>query len=495
MTQQLSPPMERLDPTEKELSTEDLLALCAKFPIPYSDEYEMGVLSGCLHDPERLDEVQATVKPQAFHHFKNRMVYQTILAIREKAIPLDIVSLTQKLRELKLLDKVGGPGAISELYTFLPASSHYDFYVTGLLEKYSLRQMIRACLLNINAAANAGSDYVESDVNQILDDSEVRVRGVRDGVAVGEFMTTPAWMDEMLGEIENRVEKARTLTLDGPLIPGTPTGLDALDERTGGLCPGHTWLVQAGTSDGKTAFALQLSLDLVLRHNPVPVTYYLTESQPKNFWDRCYAHMTGIPLPRILNGDLSDGEVNRIAIAASQLRSAPFILRAKAGIQKRELLADMRLVHRRYGKIIRDRDGRVSRREMVFAIDFLQRVRGKQKNQAVHEHIEATSAEIADLTTELQATSLILAQVNADNTTRGSQSPAMDADLLLMISCPPAVDPATGKLCVKTDRHGNEKISKKDEDKRRISFGKNRMGKRGGDALTFNFNGATQTFS
>ncbi len=127
--------------------------------------------------------------------------------------------------------------------------------------------------------------------------------------------------------------------------------------------------------------------------------------------------------------------------------------------------------------------------------DFLQRVKGKEKGQQVHEHIERVSADITDTNSELETTSIMLAQVNADNTTRGSASPSMDADVVGMISCPPAVDPETGKLCVKTDRYGVEKITRKDEDKRRFSFGKNRMGKRGGDALTFNFNGATQTFS
>ena len=491
------PPMERLDPTEQELKTEDLLALVPAFSLPYSDEYEKGVICGALHDPEeRLDTLKATVPPAAFYHFQYRAVYITILAMREKGIPLEIAAVTQKLREQKLLEKCGGPGGISELYTFLPASSHYEFYVSGIMEKLSLRLLMRASLLNLNAAANAGSDYVESDTNKILDDAEVRIRGVRSGTAVGEFTSTNAWMDRVTDSIEQQITKARTLTLNEPMIPGISTGLNALDERTGGFCPGHVWLVQAATSDGKTSFAIQAAMDLVLRPDPIPVTYYLTESSGEDFWRRCLAHITGIDLERVLTGQLTDPQWDAINRAATRLRASLFVLRHKPGMQRRELLADMRLIHRRNGKPERGADGRIIRRKMVFFHDYLQRFKGRLKGQQEHEHIQNVCADITDLTGTLQCTSVILAQLNEENKTRGSNSPAMDADVVTTIACPPAIDPATGKPCVKPGRYGSESVvTRKDESKRMFTFGKNRMGKRGGDALTFNFNGGTQTFS
>lgn len=487
---QLFPPREPSseDPYLK-VSTEDLMTGLNQ-SLPYSAEAEKGVLSCILQDPmDRLPEVSSLIPAHAFYHVAHRLIYQLLLEFYERLIPLDIATLIHALREKGNLDKVGGAAAISELYTFIAVEAHYPFYLKILTDKMRLRMFIRACAVNIHHAYNHGKEHIDEDIDSTIDDGEVRVRAVRNGSGSVEFKTTADWMTVMADDIDAQVTRNKEMTLQGEVaIAGVSTGIPALDERTNGFCQGHLWLVQAAHSDGKTAFAIQEEMELAHSADPVPCVHYLMEGSPKDFWKRCLSHRTRIDLNRILSGDLSAEEIDLLSGTMKLLQQAPFHLRHKPGMTKREILADMRLMHRKYAKT------GTSGPEMLFTIDYLQRVKGRDKFQEEHEHIKATSAEITDLTGTLKSCTILLAQLAEDGKTAGSKSVACDADVTLTISCPPAFD-EHNQPCVKKNRFGDTIVTRKDETRRVLTFGKNRVGKRGGQPITVQFKGEIQRFS
>lgn len=473
----------------KEPTTEDLLGLINK-SLPFSDESEKGILSCLLQDPDnRLPECKSLIPAAAFYHSCNRLIYETLVELWEAAVPIDIVTLTHSLRELNKLDKVGGGAAISELYTFIPVAAHYPFYLKVVMDKYHLRSLIRACCQITVAAQQHGRDHIDEDVEPILNEAETRVRSVRDGTAAGEFKSTPDWMDILGEDIDRQVVKSRTLGLEGETaIAGVSTGIWSLDERTHGYCQGHVWLVQAKSSDGKTAWAIQQGLTLAMSADQIPCCHYLIEGSAKDFWKRCLSHLTRIDLNRILSGQLTDEELTLLSGTMDLIRAAPFHLRHKPGITKREILADMRLMHRKHGRPSK------SLPEMLFTIDYIQRVKGKERFQEEWEHLMATSAEITDLTGNLKSSTIILAQLADDGKTAGSKALTCDSDVTLTISCPPALD-EHGKPFTKTNRFGDVVITKRDDSKRMITFGKVRTSKRGLQPVTLEFKGEIQRFS
>jgi replicative DNA helicase len=373
---------------------------------------------------------------------------------------------------------------LAELWTFIPITSHYPFFFKVILDKWLLRGQIRACAQSIHEAYQHGSHKEGESVDGILHAAEVRIRSVRDGLARGEFATTPEWIARVGQDLQARIEKAHSVQLqDGPVVIGVPTGIHQLDERTNGIGKGCIWIVKAATSDGKTAFAIQTAVDLAARLKPVPCVYYLTEGNPHDFWLRCIANLTRLSLHKLTRGDLSHDEQRIAAQALNKLRNTSIILRHKPGLQNRELLADMRLTTRKYA------DGG----KIIHIVDYLQRIKGRYRGQNEQEHIQDTCTALTDLTGEMQTGTIILAQVNDEGKTRGSTSPDMDADVSLKISCPPMKD-ANGKDLVRNDKYGNQVVIRRDEGKRLFTFGKNRMGTRGGGPIVLDFNGDTATF-
>ena len=478
--------------TPREPTTEELLATLGlqKVSLPFSEEAEKGVISCLLQDPDdRIPEIKSLVPAAAFYHVKYRTVYKALLEMWEAGVPIGIGTLVMRLRDQGSLDKIGGPSELSEMWTFIAVQQHYPFYLRALQDKHNLRKLLRADAQNMMDAINHGRQHIDETPEALLNTAEERVRSVRDGTHAGEFKTTADWMTELADDIDAQVTRNREMVLEGEVaIAGVSTGMSALDERTNGFCQGHVWLVQASHSDGKTAFAIQCELSLAMSGEGIPCVHYLMEGSAKDFWKRCLSHLTRIDLNRILSGDLTAEEIDLLGMTMNHLRTAPFHLRHKPGMTKREILTDMRLMHRKHAKISDTKP------HMLFSVDYLQRVKGRDKFQEEHEHIKTTSAEITDLTGTLKSCTLLLAQLAEDGKTAGSKAVSCDTDVTLTISCPPAVD-EHGKPYTKQGKYGDVVITKKDESKRVLTFGKNRVGKRGGLPITTEFRGEIQRFS
>lgn len=474
----------------REPSTEDLLGSIDK-SLPFSEEIELAVIAAILEDPDnRIPELKSLIPTAAFYHYKTRTVYELLIEMWEAAAPIDFGTLMHYLRERGQFEKVGG-STVSELFTITMVPGQLGWHIDVLMGKYHLRREIHACAKIISQCQSHGRASLYGPVTAILDDAERLVRSVRDGTAAGEFKSTGDWMVELADDIDAQVNRAKTFALDGEVaIAGVSTGLTAIDERTNGYCQGHVWYVQAATNDGKTTWAIQQGLTLALGASQTPFSYYLMEGNPRDFWKRCLSHLTRINLGRIFSGELSDEEIQLLSGTMRMLGDSPFHLRHKPGFTKREILTDMRMMHRKHAKP----DPHAP--HMVFCIDYLQRVRGAEKFQEKHEHLVETSSMITDFVggETIKSCAIILAQLAEDGKTAGSKAVTCDADVAMTVACPPAVDEA-GRPCTKNDKWGNAVVTKKDESRRAITFGKNRVGKRGGVPVMLDFKGEIQRFS
>ena len=488
-------------PPFQEPTTEQLLATLGldKASLPFSDEAEKGVISSILQYPDdRIPEAKGLIPVAAFYHVATRTVFEAAVAMYDQSIPLDIGTLTHRLREMKNLDKVGGPAAVSEMFTYTAVSGLWGYFVAILLDKHHLRRQIHADAQNILAAMAHDRTGGGIPASTLLDAAEARIRSVRDGTQGGEFRPLSEDLLDVADDIEEQIRKHELLQLSGEVaLPGISTGLAAIDERTGGYCSGHVHLVQASTNDGKTTWAIQQGLELALGPSKTPFVHYLTEGSKADFLKKLVAHVTRIDLSKILRGNLDQGERRRITAAMVELSASCFILRHKPGMTKREILADMRVLHRKHAKVQKSKN----EPGIVFCFDYLQRIKGRERGQEKHEHIADTSAAITDLTGTLGKTgpgacSIVLSQLaSGDGKTAGNKDVGSDMALEMTISCPPMIDEKTGRPMTKTGRDGQEIIRVMDEDRSLITFGKGRVMRRGGQPVTLAFNGAIQRFS
>lgn len=449
---------------------------------PFSPEAESGFISGLLASLElRMDEAIQSVPIEAFYHHVNRLIYETLIAMWKKGDPIDIATLTGRFRELELIDKIGGAGEISRLYSFIPVNAHFEFYRKVLLDKWLLREQIKASLKSVHRCIAFGRGHDSREINEVLDECEAETRQVRDKSNAGGFRTIGELCMDAHEDLERQIEVASNLVLDADgraPIPGLSTGIPALDDMTLGLCEGHPWMILAATSDGKTSLASQIALfSAVESRDPVPVCYYLTESSTNDWLKRAWSYLSGVDLGRIMRGTVIIEEGERVARAVNKLASSRFILRHLPGLTDVALETDMRYMRRKFGA-------------RIFVVDYIQRVRLTQRQfgQNDADALSEFSQRIADATATMKATTLILSQLNDDGKIAKSKAMAWDAEIAFTISRPlksGQQDKVVGNRILRGER---------DEKSRDLLFHKARMTGERGNRLTLAFDGARQRF-
>jgi len=199
---------------DEQAGPEELLANMNK-ALPASDEAEKGLLSSLLQDPaERIQETRLKLPPEAFYHEANRIVYEKLLDYSDKGKPVDVVMMSNELREQGLLERIGGPGGLTELFTFVPVPAHYTHYTQIVWERWLLREQIHACAQGIEDAQLFGRMGEEMGVEGVVAKAEERLfktlemaqaqKGGPDTRTVSSGEMTGEWVEAFERIVENR---------------------------------------------------------------------------------------------------------------------------------------------------------------------------------------------------------------------------------------------------------------------------------------------------
>lgn len=82
--------------------------------LPHNLEAEASVLGGLIVNSEQLMTAEEHLRPEDFFSARNRLIYENMLKMREEGIPIDLVTLTERLANLNLMEKIGGPVYLAE---------------------------------------------------------------------------------------------------------------------------------------------------------------------------------------------------------------------------------------------------------------------------------------------------------------------------------------------------------------------------------------------
>jgi diketogulonate reductase-like aldo/keto reductase len=222
---------------------------------PQDIEVERAVLSALLRDNRAIHSVLTEVVQEDFYHPAHQQLYQSMLALQDQNEPVDLHTLANHLNERKLLDSVGGPVYLAELWDYEVTAANVLQHARIVRDK-SVRRHLIAVATEI---AEMGYEQSE-DAGELLDRAESRVFEIGQARSRQSFRSLHDEMDDAIDYVEALMERRGELT-------GCPTGYKDFDEKTGGLQPGELVIIAARPSMGKTALALNMARNAAVDHH------------------------------------------------------------------------------------------------------------------------------------------------------------------------------------------------------------------------------------
>lgn len=216
--------------------------------LPADEEAEQGVLSAVLYDNEAYDQATEIVSATDFASARNSRIWSRMRDLRLGGVPIDLVTLSDALGQIGVLEGIGGRAYLAELSLVAPSASQVRQHAAIVRKHKLLRDLIKL-----------GTDLTQSAYELQPPEELIQqfTKKVFD-IAWGKMASPWISIDAVVGEAVQYVDRA--MQRDGALM-GWTTGLTDLDAMLGGLMPSDLVIIGARPSMGKTALACGIALN------------------------------------------------------------------------------------------------------------------------------------------------------------------------------------------------------------------------------------------
>ena len=388
---------------------------------PQNLEAEQSVLGSVLLDNEAYGIVEGTIRANHFYKEGHRKIFRAMEKLAQRDEPIDLVTLTEELRQTGELENVGSVPYLIGLADSVPTAAYAENYARIVREKATLRDLISA---SGQIMQNA---YDQSfPIEQVLDKAESSIFELSTSKLSHAFQAMPILVSETFAHINE-------LFANPDPVSGLRTGFRELDSLTAGLQPSSLNVFAARPSMGKTAFALTIALNVALREKQ-PVGIFSLEMSALQLVTRMLCSEARVDMSRVRNGQLSDRDFQRLADSAGRMSDANIFIDDAADMTVMELRARARrlMSEHNLGLII---------------VDYLQLMTGSGRigsSENRQQEISAISRSLKALSRELDTPVLVLSQLSRAVESRPNKRPMLsdlresgaieqDADLVMFI--------------------------------------------------------------
>lgn len=286
---------------------------------PQNIDSEKALLGSVMIKPEALYDVVDIVSPDSFYAEKHRIIFRTMLDLFGKNEPIDLLTMSSKLKEKGELDGVGGRSYLAELVNAVPSAGNVKHYA-GMVQKHAMMR-------NLIHAADYISElgYAEAqDIEEILDQAEKKIYEVTNSPTLHKFVD----IKETLGEAWERLDRLHN-TKDE--LRGIRTGFRDLDTMLAGLQKSDLIILAARPSMGKTSLALDIARQTATQFGN-SVAIFSLEMSSQQLVDRMLAAESRVNAWKLRTGSISnDAEFDQIRQALDRLSKAPIFIDDKPG--------------------------------------------------------------------------------------------------------------------------------------------------------------------
>ncbi|MFA5023037.1 MAG: DnaB-like helicase N-terminal domain-containing protein, partial [Candidatus Paceibacterota bacterium] len=247
-----------------------------KLRIPPNDsEAEQALLGSIMISPKSLGEIADFLKPEDFYSLRHQKIYRAMIELAEVGNPVDIVSVSSRLKDSGQVESVGGSSYIAELANKVPSASNIKHYAELVHKKAALRGLISSA----DQISELGYREHE-DVSDILDRAQKIIFGL--GTYASKKVTN---IKDALSEAWERFDH---LSKNEGAMRGVPTGFRDIDSKLAGLQKSDLIILAARPSMGKTSLALDIARHVACREK-IPTCIFSLEMSTQQLTDRLLA--------------------------------------------------------------------------------------------------------------------------------------------------------------------------------------------------------------
>lgn len=386
---------------------------------PQNLEAEASLLGSILLDADSLINVADVISVEDFYDSKHQSVFTAALHLYEKRRPIDVLTVSNRLREMQQLEEIGGTAYLTELVNGVPTASHAQHYAEIIHKTGTLRRLIKASQNIINLS------YEESnEVTELLGQAEQELFQVSQQTIKQDITSIETILDESF-------ERLDYLHKNKGSLRGVPTGFTDMDNKIAGLQRSDMIVLAARPAMGKTTLAMNIAHS-VAANEKLPVLVFSLEMSKEQLVDRLLSAQSGIDSWNLRTGNLNDQDFEKLGHAMGVLSEAPIYIDDTPGLSALEMRTKARREQHKHAL-------------GLIVIDYLQLMSGPSRSDGNRvQEISEISRGVKALARELNVPVIALSQLSRTVEQRHPQIPQLsdlresgsieqDADLVMFI--------------------------------------------------------------
>ena len=377
-------------------------------------------MGAILLDNLQLDTAVAKLKPEDFFQDGHRRIFHQMIELQEQRQAIDLVTLTERMQRIGELEGAGGAAYLASLVDGVPRISNVEHYARIIKEKSILRGVIHAA-----AAIQQQALEAEEDAETILDQAESKIfQLAEDRIRAGLI-----GMGDLVSDNYDRISQ---LFDEGKRITGVSTGYHQLDDLTSGLQPSELVVLAARPSVGKTAFALNLAMNVAMRENKTVAVFSL-EMSKESLLLRLLSDHAKIDAHKFRTGHLARTDGAKITASLRELSQAPMWIDDSGSATVLEMGAKCRRLAR-------------SKQLAMVVVDYLQLISARGRFGSRNEEVSSITRGLKAMAKELKVPVIVLSQLTRAperedrgpllSDLRDSGAIEQDADVVMFIHRP-----------------------------------------------------------
>ena len=366
---------------------------------PQSLEAEESILSAILVDNNTLLEILEILSPEDFYRSAHQKIFSAISELFSRNEPVDLVTLTNILREHDRLEEIGGAAYLANLVDTVPLAVNAQYYAKIVYDKACLRRLIE----KTNSIAKRCFED-RGDVDDVIDFAETSI------FEISENKIRPTFYP--IGKIiESNIDVLEERQGNRALVTGVATGFTKFDELTAGLQKSDLVILAGRPGMGKTALALNIAKNAAVDAN-IPVAIFSLEMSKEQLSLRMLSSEARIDSSRLRRGFISQDDWIKITDSAGVLSQAPIFIDDSPNITALEIRAKSRRL-----KMEKDIG--------LIIIDYLQLMKGRVSAERRDLEISEISRSLKALAKELDLPVVALSQLNRKLEERSDKRPQL----------------------------------------------------------------------